>query len=78
MPQFFFDYRTENYLERDDEGITFPSITAAYEDALQAAAEMRAEACCEGRDAANESFEIRDEAGRMVLVLPFTEAVKKS
>jgi hypothetical protein len=75
MPQFFFDHRDDQgHLERDDDGIAFPNLEAACQDALQAAAEMKADACCDGQNVAGHSFEIRDESGRMLLVLPFTEA----
>ena len=78
MPRFFFDYRDDRgYLERDDDGIAFPSLEAACEDALQAAKEMHADACCEGRNAAGQAFEIRDDSGHTLLVLPFPEAVSR-
>lgn len=78
MPRFFFDYRDDHgHLERDDEGIAFPSLQAACQDALQAAADIRNDACCEGQNVADCSFEIRDESGRMLLVLPFTEALHR-
>ena len=36
MPRFFFDYRnSDGQLERDGEGIEFPSLDAAYADALK-------------------------------------------
>jgi hypothetical protein len=78
MPRFFFDYRdNQGHLERDVDGIAFPSLEAAYQDAVQAAAEMKADACCEGQNVAGHSFEIRDESGRMLLVLPFAEALAR-
>ena len=78
MPLFFFDYRNGGgQLERDEDGIGFPSLEAAYQDALQAAKEMHADACCEGRNATVDCFEIRDESGRMLLVLPFSEALAR-
>ena len=58
MPRFFFDYRDEQgRLDRDDDGLAFPSWDAAYQDALRAVAEMREDACCEGQ---NCRAEIRD------------------
>ena len=78
MPRFFFDYRDDQgRLERDDEGIAFPSLEAAYKDALQAAADMRTDACSEGRNIAHHQFEIRDEAGEVRRVLPFTQVQSK-
>jgi hypothetical protein len=36
MPRFFFDYRDgQGRLDRDDEGVEFPSLKAAYEDATR-------------------------------------------
>ena len=78
MPRFFFDYRDgRGGLERDDDGVEFPSLEAAYKDATQAARDMHAEAQCEGQNAIDHAFEIRDKSGRMLLVLPFAEALSK-
>ena len=78
MPRFFFDCRDDQgRLERDDEGIVFPSLEAAYKDALQAAADMRTDACFESRNIADHRFEIRDEDGEVRRVLPFTRAKSK-
>lgn len=75
MPRFFFDHRHgEGPLERDEQGLEFPSLEAAYEDASQAAVDMRMDACCEGECATDDNFEIRDESGRIVRVLPFAKA----
>jgi hypothetical protein len=78
MPRFFFDHRHgQGAVDRDDEGIEFPSLEAAYHDATQAAVEMQTDACCEGDCATEDAFEIRDETGRMLLILPFTEALSR-
>jgi Domain of unknown function (DUF6894) len=78
MPRFFFDHRHgPDVLERDEEGIEFPSLEAAYEDATQAAVDIQTDACCEGGCATDDAFEIRDETGRMLLILPFTEALSR-
>ena len=62
MPRFFFDYRDgQGRLDRDDEGVEFPSLVAAYEDATQAAVDMSMDACCSGHCATQDAFEIRDE-----------------
>ena len=78
MPRFFFDYRGDDgRLERDEEGIEFASLEAAYKDAHQAARDMHADACREGKSLADHSFEIRDEAGLTLLVLQFGEALSR-
>ena len=78
MPRFFFDYRDgQGRLERDDDGVEFPSLEAACEDAAQAAIDMHTDACCEGQCATEDAFEIRDESGRLVVVLPFDEALSR-
>ena len=78
MPLFFFGYRDDRgNLERHDEGIAFPSLDAAYQDAAQAALDIRADACSEGQNVANHAFEIRDESGRKVRVLPSAEALSR-
>jgi hypothetical protein len=38
---------------------------------------VKADACCEGQNVAGHSFEIRDESGRTLLVLPFIEALSR-
>jgi hypothetical protein len=79
MPRFFFDYRDgQGRLDRDDEGVEFPSLVAAYEDATQAAVDMSMDACCSGQRATQDAFEIRDEPGRVLAVLPFAEAQSRA
>ena len=76
MPRFFFDYRDgDGHLQRDDEGIEFPTLGAAHKDALKAAVDMHADACRDGAGLASHSFEIRDVSGQVLLVLPFMEAI---
>jgi uncharacterized protein DUF6894 len=78
VPRFFFDYRGDHgRLERDDEGIEFASLEAAYKDVCHAARDMHADACREGKSLVDHSFEIRDEDSRTVTVLPFTEALAR-
>jgi uncharacterized protein DUF6894 len=78
MPRFFFDYRDGNGLvERDEDGIGVPSIETAYKVALQAAVEMYEEAREKGWNATDHSFEVRDETGRILLVIPLAEALPR-
>ena len=78
MPRFFFDYRdSDGQLERDCEGIEFPSLEAAYEDVLKAAVDMQTDSRRDGTDLTAHSFEIRDDSGRVLIVLPFAEALSR-
>ena len=78
MPRFFFDYRDgHGHLERDDEGLEFQSLEAAYLDATRAAIEMQVDACCEGQCATEDSLEIRDDSGNVLVILPFDEALSR-
>ncbi len=77
MPCFYFDYRDgDGRLERDEDGIDFPSLEAAYLDAHLAIIDIWAEARREGRDPRPASFEIRDAHSRGVIELPFAEALR--
>jgi hypothetical protein len=76
MPRFFFDYRGDHgRLERDEEGVEFASLELAHKDASHAARDMHADARRGGDSLADHSFEIRDESGATLLVLPFSEAL---
>jgi hypothetical protein len=76
MPQFFFDLRDANgALEEDDVGIDLPDFETAYLEAHRTAIDIWAEACRDGRNPGHARFEIRDVLGRVVLELPFTEAL---
>jgi uncharacterized protein DUF6894 len=75
MPQFFFDLRNGRILERDEFGLDLPDFETAYLEAHRAAIDIWSEARREGRTPAYRCFEIRDSLGRMVIELPFTEAL---
>ena len=78
MPRFFFDYRdSQGHLERDEEGVEFPSLEEAYEDAAQAAVDIHADACCAGKCLTGDAFEIRDECGRILAAVRFAEALAR-
>jgi hypothetical protein len=76
MPRFFFHLRHDNgELERDDDGVDLPNFETAYLEAHRAAVDMWAEARRCGRQLTHNRFEIRDVGDRIVLELPFEEAV---
>jgi hypothetical protein len=76
MPRFFFDLRDENgALEEDELGIDLPDFETAYLEAHRTAIDIWAEACRDGCNPSRSRFEVRDVLGRIVLELPFTEAL---
>jgi hypothetical protein len=76
MPIFYFDYGDDDGgLDPDTDGSEFPNIEAAYINAYHAAIDMWAEARHQGRDVTRHRLQIRDELGRVLLELPFTEVL---
>jgi len=67
MPKFYFHLHTGNQVERDSEGVEFPSLEAALADAHQAWREYLRD---EGIDPRQCHFEVTDEYGRLVAVVP--------
>ncbi len=76
MPKFFFDVRRGcGALEHDDVGIDLPDFEAAYLAAHRAAIDIWAEARRAGTPLAACCFEVRDADDRIILEMPFREAV---
>ncbi len=76
MPRFFFDLRdNDGALEQDEVGIDLPDFETAYLEAHRTAIDIWAESCHAGRSPGHARFEVRDVLGRVVLDLPFTEAL---
>ncbi len=76
MPLFFFDLATPGGIERDDLGVSFPGVEAAYMDACRAALEMSVDMLRARQDPARHCFEVRDERAALVLEIPFTEVLQ--
>ena len=76
MPLFYFDLATPGGLERDDLGVVFPGVEAAYVDACRAALEMSVDMLRERQDPGHHCFEVRDERAVLVLEIPFTEVLQ--
>ena len=76
MPRFFFDLATPGGLERDDLGVTFAGVEAAYVDACRAALEISMDMLRERQDPGRHRFEVRDERAALVLEIPFTEVLE--
>ena len=75
MPRFFFHIANGDCVP-DAEGSELPDLAAARETALTGAREMIAEELKQGKDLSLEDrIEIEDEAGRIVAVVTFKEAM---
>jgi hypothetical protein len=77
MPRFFFHIRTESALIVDDEGEDQKDLVSVREQALESARELMAGCVLRGKEPDGDKFEITDEAGEVVLVLPFRDALTK-
>lgn len=76
MPLFYFNFRDENELLPDANGIVFDSIEEAYLEAFQGAQQIWAEMLQKRKDPMRCAFEIADAAGRVLMVLPFSEVLE--
>ena len=75
MPRFHMHIRHVDELLEDGEGEEFPSLAEARAEAVLAARELIAAAVAAGKKPRYSRFEIADESGRIVLVMPFEEAI---
>ncbi len=76
MPRFFFDLASPGGLERDDLGVTFAGVEAAYMEACRAALEISMDMLRARQDPGRHRFEVRDERAALVLEIPFTEVLE--
>jgi len=77
MPHFYFHLRTPASWERDDMGLDFVGLEAAYLDAYRTIPEMAADLVRRKRDPLRYAFEITDEAGQLLIEVPFSEMLDK-
>jgi hypothetical protein len=66
MPRFFFDVRDSDQFTRDDDGLEFPSIEKARDEAARALAEM-AKFVLPGSVVCELAIEVRDAAKQPLL-----------
>ena len=79
MPIFYSHIRSEKIYVRDPEGGEYPCLEAAWRDAVVSAKHIISEALRSGsalRCALKWTFEITDDDGHQVAVLPFAEAAE--
>lgn len=75
MPRFFF-HIADGHRFPDEEGAILPDVPAALQVACVSAREIVAEEIKEGKPLSlGERIEIQDEAGRIVAVVTFKEAL---
>lgn len=78
MPRFFFNVREGDKLIADLEGADFLSIAEATAEAVLSARELMADSILAGRKPSDSRFEIGDESGQIVLIMPFEEAMVRN
>jgi Domain of unknown function (DUF6894) len=76
MPRFFFHFTSQGDVSRDEVGTEFPSLEAAYLDSCQSALEMSIDKLRVRDDPTNDSVEIADESGRLLMNIPFSEVLR--
>ena len=79
MPRFHMNIRKGDELLEDWEGEEFSSLLEVRAEAVRSARELMAAAMAEGKMPDGRSkFEIADESGKTVLIMPFEEAIDVS
>jgi hypothetical protein len=76
MPSFKFNFREDQTLSIDEIGLEFTSIEKAYLAAFEAAHDLWPELMRARRDPRKCAFEITDEAGKVLIVLPLSEVLE--
>jgi hypothetical protein len=77
MPHFYFHLRNGAQLEEDKEGHELESLFAARREAILGARDVMAERVRAGREPDGSQFEITDESGKIILIVPFEEAYSR-
>jgi hypothetical protein len=76
MNLYFMHIKEGADITFDPEGSRLPSLEAAREMAIESARELMAEAVAHGdRISLARTFEIHDERGRLLLTVPFRDAI---
>lgn len=75
MAKYYFHIRNGEEFVEDVEGIFMLDIAAVQEEAVKAAREMVADLVIRGQQIDEKRFEVEDEKGDIVLILPFRLAI---
>lgn len=79
MPRFHMNIRKGDAFLEDREGEEFASLSEARTEAVQSARELMAARMAAGKMPDGDTrFEITDDSGKTVLVMPFEEAIEQS
>lgn len=78
MPVFYFNVIAGRQVITDLEGTDLPDLEAARKDAITDARELMSTAVLEGRDISQRTIEICDENGNVLLMMRFSDAVKRA
>ncbi len=73
MARYFFHFRQGTSLSADDVGSEFVTVEDAYLSAVRAAQDMWHELLIKREDPLECSFEVFDQRGNEVFILPFSE-----
>jgi hypothetical protein len=71
MPKYFFHVRDHGELVRDPDGLDLPALDAVAEECRNMVREVLGEEEWRDELTADRAFEIVDELGRVVLIVPF-------
>ena len=75
MARYFFNIRIGTDYVVDPEGTDLAGVDAARAEAIKDARHLMSKSILGGVDVSGRVFEICDEAGRVVLEVPFTDAI---
>ena len=75
MPRWYLHVHDGAVAFLDPEGSELPDLAAAREEAIAAAREMLSDGMLTGENRLGWRFEIADETGAPLLMMPFSEAV---
>ncbi|MBB3318179.1 MULTISPECIES: hypothetical protein [unclassified Rhizobium] len=78
MPRFYFNIVMSSGIQEDFEGTDLPTLDAARSEAIKDARSIMSNAILMGQDVSSRSVEIRDDAGDVVLSLPFRDTITRS
>ena len=78
MPLYFFHVRGGSIEADEEEGVDLPDAAAVQAQAIRGARSIIAAEVLEGRLTLTDRIEVQDDAGRVVLTLPFSAAIEQS
>ena len=77
MPTYYFHIRDNGDLIKDPDGLELPDVDAVRAECKRIIASVLQEEQMDDQRSANREFQVEDEAGRTVFVVPFRSAVSR-